>query len=247
MDVTKLLVITESVIEDKTLTVTAELLDQPNEVMVTPDPDSTVGAGNRLLVWDDTDEGEDAGTMHYVLIVENAGDLNSDDLYELQAALTQRIRQEQRSPVYLPGLMTHDGYPEDEGDNTYFSLIDQRAGKCLDVAGAYTTNGTNVQLYKCNDSDAQRWFYNGITGELKSKLNWSKCLDIDNGIISEGTNLRLWDCNVSDAQKFDFVGNTIRSRIDNNLTVDAYGSDDSTNVGLWFVNGDANQSWKRRY
>jgi endoglycosylceramidase len=246
MDAAELLVVTEAVIENKTLAVTTEVTDQMNEVMVTTDPGKISGSGNRLLVWDDDDEGEDANTMHYVLIVENA-DLNIEDINDLQAALTQRIQQEQLSPVYLTGTMTHSGYPDDEGDNTYFSLVDQRAGKCLDVAGAYTWNGTNVQLYRCNDSNAQKWRYDKTTGELKNKLNWSKCLDIDDGAISEGTNLQLWDCNNSDAQKFDLVDNTIRARADNNLAVDAYGSDDSTNVGLWTVNGSANQSWKRQY
>ncbi|MGD8910835.1 MAG: ricin-type beta-trefoil lectin domain protein [Chromatiales bacterium] len=247
MDVTSMLIVTEAVIKNKTLAVSTEVTGESNEVMVTADPGKINGSGKRLLVWDDGNQGEDANTLHYVLIVENATDLNDDDLVELQAALTQRIQQEKHSPVYLSGTMTHSGYPDDEGDNTYFSLVDQRAGKCLDIAGANTTNGTNVQLYRCNDSNAQKWHYDKITGELKSKLNWHKCLDIDDGIISESTNIQLWDCNNSHAQKFDIVGNTIRSRSDNNLAVDAYGVDDSTNIGLWTANGNTNQSWTRRY
>lgn len=247
IDVTKLLVITEAVIKNRTLTVSTEVTDNLNEVMITADPGKVSDSGKRLLVWDDNDEGEDADTLHYVLIVDDATDLDTDDIVELQAGLTQRIQQEKSSPVYLPGKMTHSGYSDDEGDNTYFSLVDQQAGKCMDVDDSNTSNGTNVQLYRCNDTDAQKWYYDKITGEMKSKLNWSKCLDIDDGILSEGTNLQLWDCNGSDAQKFDIIINTVRSRAANNLTVDAYGFDDRANIGLWTVNGNPNQSWIRRY
>ena len=31
------------------------------------------------------------------------------------------------------------------------------AGKCVDVAGAANANGTPVQLYDCNGTNAQRW------------------------------------------------------------------------------------------
>ncbi|MGW3288619.1 ricin-type beta-trefoil lectin domain protein, partial [Streptomyces sp. NPDC001002] len=31
------------------------------------------------------------------------------------------------------------------------------AGKCVDVAGANTANGTAVQLYDCNGTAAQTW------------------------------------------------------------------------------------------
>lgn len=247
MNVGDLLVITESVIKNKTLSVATEPADQQNEVMITADPGKVAASGHRLLVWDDADTGEDANTLHYALVVENATGLDSDDLNDLQAALTQRIQQEQRSPVYLPNSMTHGGYPGDEGDNTYFSLVDQRAGKCLDVAGAYTWNGTNIQLYQCNDSDAQQWLYDKATGELKSKLNWGKCLDINGGNISEGTNLQLWDCNGSNAQKYDFVDNTLRPRTNHNLAIDANGTSNDANINLWSYHGGDNQRWKRRY
>ncbi|MGW1807820.1 ricin-type beta-trefoil lectin domain protein, partial [Streptomyces sp. NPDC002078] len=31
------------------------------------------------------------------------------------------------------------------------------AGKCLDVAGANSADGTPVQLYDCNGTNAQQW------------------------------------------------------------------------------------------
>jgi hypothetical protein len=95
--------------------------------------------------------------------------------------------------------------------------------------------------------EAQKWHYDKTTGDLRGRLNWDKCLDIDDVILSEGTNIQLWDCNNSHAQKFDIVGNTILSRSDNNLAVDAYGVDDRSNIGLWTVHGNANQRWPRRY
>ena len=47
-------------------------------------------------------------------------------------------------------------------------------GKCVDVAGASTANGTAVQLYDCNGTGAQSWTV-GTDGTLQAL---GKCLDV---------------------------------------------------------------------
>ena len=67
----------------------------------------------------------------------------------------------------------------------------QALGKCLDVAGAGTANGTQVQLYDCNGTGAQIWQAQS-NGELVNP-NSGKCLD-DTGFGGAGTQLQIWSC-----------------------------------------------------
>ena len=57
------------------------------------------------------------------------------------------------------------------------------AGKCVDVAGASTANGTAVQLYTCNGTAAQQWT-RGSDGTLRAL---GKCLDIAGPSTANGT------------------------------------------------------------
>src|SRR6185295_6290723 len=48
-------------------------------------------------------------------------------------------------------------------------------GKCVDVAGAATANGTAIQLYDCNGTAAQRWTVGNDDGSIRAL---GKCLDV---------------------------------------------------------------------
>ena len=64
------------------------------------------------------------------------------------------------------------------------------AGKCVDVAGASSANGTAVQLYDCNGTNAQTWSNPG-DGTLRAL---GKCLDIVDRGTADGAAVQLWDC-----------------------------------------------------
>lgn len=90
--------------------------------------------------------------------------------------------------------------------NGYYEILAQHSLKSLDVAGAGMTNGTNVQQYTSNGTDAQRWIIreNGDgTYSIISKLN-GLYLDISGGLIKDGKNIRVYEGNGSIAQKFKF-------------------------------------------
>ncbi|MCT2594816.1 PQQ-dependent sugar dehydrogenase, partial [Streptomyces sp. N2-109] len=70
--------------------------------------------------------------------------------------------------------------------------------KCLDVADAQNTDGTQIQLWTCNDTDAQKWTLPG-DGTLQAL---GKCLDISGGGTADGTRVQLWTCNDTGAQKW---------------------------------------------
>ena len=64
-------------------------------------------------------------------------------------------------------------------------------GKCVDVAGAATANGTAIQLYDCNGTGAQRW--STANGTLVNTGS-GKCLDVTGGNTANGTRLQIWSC-----------------------------------------------------
>ncbi|WP_167344498.1 MULTISPECIES: ricin-type beta-trefoil lectin domain protein, partial [Streptomyces] len=71
-------------------------------------------------------------------------------------------------------------------------------GKCVDVEGGASANGTAVQLYDCNGTAAQQWTVGG-DGTIRAL---GKCLDVASGGTADGTPVRLWECNGSAAQQW---------------------------------------------
>ncbi|MFE7773507.1 ricin-type beta-trefoil lectin domain protein [Streptomyces sp. NPDC057445] len=116
------------------------------------------------------------------------------------------------------------------------------AGKCLDVAGAATANGTAVQLYGCNGTPAQRWTV-GSDGTVRAL---GKCLDADGGGTADGTRVQLWDCNGTGAQRWSYNANTrdlVSPGADKCLDVRDNNPADGTPTQIWSCTGGANQKW----
>ena len=78
-------------------------------------------------------------------------------------------------------------------------------GKYLDVYGGYSKPGTNVQVWKENGTDGQKWI---IKKEDTGYSIISKCnglyLDVYGGFGSDGTNIQVWPTNSSKGQQFLF-------------------------------------------
>ncbi|MFC4014768.1 lectin [Nonomuraea purpurea] len=115
-------------------------------------------------------------------------------------------------------------------------------GKCVDVAGAGTANGTAVQLYDCNGTAAQSWAWNG-DGSVRAL---GKCMDVAGGATANGTQVQLYDCNGTGAQRWTFNGGQIVNP-QSNRCLDATGnsSANGTRLQIWDCAGSANQRWTR--
>jgi beta-glucanase (GH16 family) len=115
-------------------------------------------------------------------------------------------------------------------------------GKCADVAGASTANGTAVQLWTCNGTGAQNWTL-GSDGSVKA-LN--KCMDVTAASTADGAAVQLYDCNGTGAQKWSYNSSTRELRnTGSNKCLDARGnsSADGTRLQIWTCTGGANQKW----
>ncbi|KAF5362259.1 hypothetical protein D9756_002812 [Leucocoprinus leucothites] len=79
--------------------------------------------------------------------------------------------------------------------------------KCLDVQGAKLANGTVVQIYDCNCSNAQDWDFR-TSGPTSIKLrNTNFCLDAGSN-PGNGVHMKIWQCfNNLPAQTWSFDNN----------------------------------------
>ncbi|MEU8244282.1 ThuA domain-containing protein [Actinoplanes missouriensis] len=114
------------------------------------------------------------------------------------------------------------------------------AGKCLDVAGAATADGTKVQLYTCNGTAAQNWARSGATFRALGK-----CLDVAGGGTANGTKAQLWTCNGSGAQNWapQADGSIRNPQSGRCLDVSQNSSADGQQIHIWDCHGGANQKW----
>ncbi|RKN16205.1 glycoside hydrolase family 18 [Micromonospora musae] len=114
-------------------------------------------------------------------------------------------------------------------------------GKCVDVAAANPANGTAVQLYGCNGSNAQRWTV-GSDGTLRAL---GKCADVTSAGTTNGTKIQLWDCNGSGAQVWQAQSNGTVRNPQSNKCLDATdnSSADGTRLQIWDCFAGANQRW----
>jgi hypothetical protein len=111
-------------------------------------------------------------------------------------------------------------------------------GKCVDVAGANSANGTAVQLYDCNGSAAQQWTV--ANGQIQAL---GKCLDVSGANSANGTVVQLWDCNGSAAQNWSRPGDGSIRALGKCLDASNNSSANGTRLQIWDCAGSANQKW----
>ncbi|MEH0985288.1 ricin-type beta-trefoil lectin domain protein [Micromonospora sp. CPCC 205556] len=114
-------------------------------------------------------------------------------------------------------------------------------GKCLDVSNSGTADGTKIQLWTCNGTNAQKWSRVGNTYQALGK-----CLDVDNGGSADGTKVQLWTCNGSGAQNWEPQANGTIRNPQSGKVLDAAGnsSANGTQIQIWTATGGANQIWQ---
>jgi hypothetical protein len=125
------------------------------------------------------------------------------------------------------------------------------SGKCLDVAGAGTVDGTDVQLWDCHKGGAQQFkLEDQGSGYFRLRnTNSDKCLEISGSSTVNGGQIKIWTCGTGANQKFrvtEAYGQAVLQNQNSNLFVeaDAWGSANGTNIQQWSATGGANQQWR---
>ena len=124
------------------------------------------------------------------------------------------------------------------------------AGKCLDVEGASTADGTPVNLFRCHGGDNQRWRL-GLTGAPQKIVGLGgKCLTPDFGHPSGDIRVAIGECgDGEDIWRLETPGYSRPSRLIHTSTgmcldVEAAATADGTPTQLFECHDDANQLWR---
>jgi hypothetical protein len=127
-------------------------------------------------------------------------------------------------------------------------------GRCLDIIGNITVEGTPVELYDCNGVQGQVWRQQ-VDGSLVNPIS-HLCLDAPNGNTDNGIRLRIWSCNHAAAQKFAAYNASLLKpaapvAMAGGKCLDVAGDDtggDGTTVGVWdCLPWAVDQHWTRNY
>ncbi|MEV4039125.1 ricin-type beta-trefoil lectin domain protein [Streptomyces umbrinus] len=109
------------------------------------------------------------------------------------------------------------------------------AGKCVDVESSQTADGTPIQLYDCNGSDAQQW---ERTGDILKALG--KCA------TGNGTKVQLSTCDGGEDQTFierADDASLYHPATDKCLDVPSSNQENGTDLQLYTCNGTEAQQW----
>ncbi|MFJ9121380.1 lectin [Streptomyces sp. NPDC102394] len=115
------------------------------------------------------------------------------------------------------------------------------AGKCLDVTGANSADGTTVQLYDCNGTAAQQWTV-GSDGTVRAL---GKCLDVTGNSTADGAKAQLWTCTGGANQKWTVTAahDIVNPQANKCLDVTDNSSANGARAQIWSCTGAANQKW----
>jgi glucosylceramidase len=115
------------------------------------------------------------------------------------------------------------------------------AGKCLDVTGNNSADGTPVQIWTCTGGPNQQWT-RATDGTIRSL---GKCLDVAGGSTANGATVQLYTCNGTPAQQWTYTSgrDLVNPQANKCLDVTGNTSTDGTKVQIWSCTGGANQKW----
>ncbi|MGW4945036.1 PQQ-dependent sugar dehydrogenase [Actinoplanes sp. NPDC004185] len=118
--------------------------------------------------------------------------------------------------------------------------ITAAAGKCVDVNGAGTADGTKIQLWSCNGGANQQWTRTGTT--LRAL---GKCMGVAGGATADGSLVQLSTCTGTGGQNWTAGANGSLVNAGSGKCLDANGgsSADGTQLIIWTCHGGTNQRW----
>jgi hypothetical protein len=122
------------------------------------------------------------------------------------------------------------------------ALVGSASGRCLDVPGSNTANGTQPVIWDCNGATNQRWTTSGQTLQALGK-----CLDSPTGAAA-GVKVQLWDCSGGANQRWNRNANGTISNVASGLCLDVKSNATAAGslVHLWTCTAAANQVWTGR-
>ncbi|MGK5680332.1 glycoside hydrolase family 64 protein [Actinoplanes sp. URMC 104] len=129
------------------------------------------------------------------------------------------------------------------GSTGAVSVISSLNNKCIDVPSANFVDSAPLQMWTCNNTNAQKWTFTG--GTLRSENN--KCMDVQAAGTANGTPIQLYTCNGTAAQQFvlSAAGDLVNPQANRCVDIKDVNSADGARLHLWDCIGAANQKWRK--
>jgi endo-1,4-beta-xylanase len=120
-------------------------------------------------------------------------------------------------------------------------LRNDASGRCLDVNGASSANGSQMIIWDCHSNANQQFTQNGQALQVMGK-----CLDAPSNAAA-GTRVQIWDCSGATNQQWVLNSNGSISSGQTGLCLDVNGASTANGsaVIVWTCHGGTNQRWAR--
>lgn len=137
---------------------------------------------------------------NYRMLYANFG--HNDMNYSANIPTSSTFASPAQDAFVIDGLLwLGGGAPTDAGtdqipQNTWFNLVNTGNGECVDSRGAGTANGTVIQQYTCNGTQAQQFempYVDGPYVRISNRNQPTQSLDVTNVSTSDNTPIQLWD------------------------------------------------------
>jgi hypothetical protein len=134
---------------------------------------------------------------------------------------------------------------------TWYSVINKGNSKCVDSRGAVSANGTVIQQYACNNSNAQQFQFQWTNGpylRVNNRANTAESWDVSNRSTADNAGIQLWAYGGGTNQQWQAVQETggywhfVNMSSQKCLT--ASGSGDGTQLTQVTCTGVASQSFR---
>ncbi|WP_242435925.1 family 43 glycosylhydrolase [Streptomyces sp. Root369] len=136
---------------------------------------------------------------------------------------------------------------------TAYTLVNRNSGKCLDVEGGNTADGTNIFQWSCTGGANQKWRVEDLGNDTSRLVNVAtgKVMDTTSCATADGTDIKQWSWLNNNCQKFRLVytatGDYVRIVNENSgkvADVANCGTANGTDVRLWTWLNNNCQQWR---
>jgi hypothetical protein len=225
----------------------------PSSFPVGTDPAQTWYSGYYPIVWTN---------RNYKMLYANFG--HNDMNYSNNTRLSSTFASEVQNRWLVDGLLwlgggvapsptatpTATASPQPSG---WVSVVNKNSGKCVDARSAGTANGTVIQQYTCNNSNAQQFQSQATSGgyaRVNNRTDSSRVWDVTGVSAADNAGIQLWTYSGGNNQQWLAVseGGGYYHFVNRNsgkcLDVPAASTANSVQLVQYTCNGTAAQSFR---
>ncbi len=160
--------------------------------------------------------------------------------------------------LWLGGAAPTNASTDQISQTSWFTIVNTADNKCVDARGAGTANGTAIQQYTCNGTQAQEFQLQYVDGpyvKITNRNDSTEVLDVTNVSTSDNAPIQLWTYGAGKNQQWQAVpaGNGAYRLVNRNaasgqgheecLTVPNSSTANSIQLTQTLCNGASNQSF----